>query len=216
MTEPSSGMSLSALLAKLEAEVSAKLQTIAVLRAEMGLPGWTGGGSASSASTVPAEPLRDVSAPGVIRPDEFFRMTIPDAIRRFLSIMRKPQSPKAIADGLQAGGVLSNAKKFYSNITTSIGRMEAAGALVNTPNGWGLSDWYPSRPKSPEPPKKAKKRPSRPRPASTKERLSEYQRFVKEGRAAGKDLKQLSKEWAALKNSATASKRGPDLPKGEG
>jgi len=213
MPDQLNDITAAALLAKLEDEATAKLQAIASIRSALGLPPWDGAGRSTA---LPVDNgTRESGAPGVIRPDEFFRMSIPDAIRKYLGIMRKPQSPKAIADGLQAGGVLSNAKKFYSNITTAIGRLDAAGILVNTPNGWGLAEWYPGRPKPTVEPKKAKKK----RPAQVKKKPhkapatakadekpkspgagDEYRAFVSEHRRAGKSLKEISQMWRAKKD----------------
>lgn len=86
--------------------------------------------------------------PGRIRPDEFFGLSIPEAIKKFLAIMKQPQSPKAMVDGLQAGGLLTNAKNFYPNVTTALKRLRLADQVVLTPNGWGLRSWYQNLPKS--------------------------------------------------------------------
>ncbi len=210
MSVPLQEISASQLLAKLETEAAAALQAIAGIRAALGLPPWSGPSGAPLASS--ADTSRE-SAVGVIRPDEFFRMSVPDAIKKYLSIMRKPQSPKAIAEGLKAGGILSNASDFYANITTAIKRLDAAGFVANTPNGWGLSEWYPSRPKVAESPRKAKGKKRHPKGMSPKstttnvQGLSDYQLFVREARKAGKDLKQISEEWRARKSSIPISNR---------
>ena len=220
MAEQATDISATALLAKLEDEVAAKLQAIAGIRAALGLPGWSGAGRATPAAQGEPNRDRDIGNGGVIRPDQFFRKSIPNAIRDYLTIVRKPQSPKAITDGLREGGLLSNAKKFYSNITTAIGRLEAAGVLVNTPNGWGLAEWYPSRPKCLEPPKGAKKRGSRRKGASkaAKKEASKdvtietadtprkapkggYRAFVGTMRRQGKTMTEAAAAWRAQKAS---------------
>ena len=96
---------------------------------------------------------REGTAPGQIRSDEFFRLSNPEAIRKFLAIMKRPQSPRAIVEGLKAGGVLSNAKNFYANIWTELKRASERGEIVNTPSGWALAEWYPNKPKVVEPAK---------------------------------------------------------------
>jgi hypothetical protein len=205
MADRTTNMTAAELLAKLEAEVAQKLQAIAGIRLALGLDPLKMDGVA--VPQLGTEPQRQQpGAPGVIRADEFFRMSIPDAIKKFLATMRQPQSPKAIADGLKSGGILSNAKKFYANITTALSRLEEAETLVNTPNGWALSEWYPNRPRSNEAPRKGKKkRPARkakkeePTSSANVTKLSDYQKFLSEQRRAGKSLKEISEAWKAKK-----------------
>jgi hypothetical protein len=216
MADQPRDISAAELLTRLESEVAQKLQAIAGIRLALGLKPWSGAATPAAAGT---ELQREEGAPGAVRPDEFFRMSIPDAIRKFLGIMRKPMSPKAIADGLKAGGMLSNAKKFYSNITTAIVRLAETGTLVNTPNGWGLSEWYPNRPKAPESPKKGKngkkKRP-KPKPKTgngESQATSEpsqkppkkndaYLKFISEARKAGKSMGEAARDWKAHKTGS--------------
>src|SRR5688572_23159057 len=149
MADQDSG-ALEALLAELEAEDAERHATMAYLRKRLGIAADNGVGPtaftdaaaigmAYGSSQVP-------SSAGKIRPDEFFRMSVPDAIRRYLTIMKAPQGPKAIADALKDGGLLTNAKDFYANVWTALKRMEDSETVVNTPKGWGLAEWYPSRP----------------------------------------------------------------------
>ena len=220
MSEQQTPISAAAILAKLEEEVAPKIQAIAVFRAELGLPPWDGIARNGMATAAAPEQGREPPAHGVIRRDEFFRMSIPDAIKRYLQIMKQPQPPKAIAEGLKAGGVLSTAKRFYANVTTALSRMESAGVLVNTQNGWGLDEWYAGRAKPIETAKKGNKR-RRSRngkaaaPAaktSQAKDLSEnatasrrtgatssYQAFMAERRKAGMSLKDIAKAWKEQK-----------------
>jgi hypothetical protein len=155
-------------------------------------------------------------AMGQIRPDEFFRLSIPEAAKKFLSIMKRPQTPKAIVEGLRAGGVLTNAKNFYGNVYKELMRMDERGELANTPSGWGLAEWYPSKPKGPDakPKKKARKRAAKPKAlkdgtmvgatkaraaAASNERPLTYREFMGEYMRAGKPKTELGHAWAQYK-----------------
>src|SRR5262249_31603004 len=152
------------LLAELEAEDVERHATMAYLRRRLGRSAGEAaaaplGGSITPSGTVSLSVNgREPSVPGRIRSDAFFRMTIPEAVKGYLGIMKQPQGPKAIMEGVISGGLLTNAKNFYTTLWTALKRMESAGEVVNTPNGWGLAEWYPSRPKGPDDGKKAKTR----------------------------------------------------------
>jgi hypothetical protein len=196
-------ISANALLANLEADVAAKLQAIAGIRVALGLPPWSGAGPLSG----PVESSREGSAPGSVRPDEFFRMSVPDAIQRYLEIAKQPQSPKTIASALRAGGLLTTAKNFYANVTTALVRMEGT-ILTNTPAGWALAEWYTGRAKPGEPPKKRGKKKTSARKKGAKKAAATakpdqpgeaqkggYHAFLGAQMKGGKTMAQAAKAW---------------------
>lgn len=181
-------------LARLEAQRATLNIQIAGVRAELGLAA----DEDAQAATVPgaaavADGKRDIVT-GRIRPDEFFRMSIPEAIKRFLEIMKQPQAPKAIADGLQAGGILSESKHFYANVFTALKRMRVQGVVMNTKKGWGLAEWYAGRSGGmPEPkPKKAKRGKAL---KGVPPKPSAYRTFLSEQMTAGKSMKDAAAAW---------------------
>jgi hypothetical protein len=211
-----------ALLADLEAERAELDVMIAYVRRRAGLAPTTEG------APVPANGgSRDASAGrdtavivGRVRPDEFFRLSIADAITKYLGIMKQPQNPMAVVNGLKAGGVLTNAKNFYANVNTELKRMKARDLVVNTPSGWGLAEWYPNKPKQPEQtkttkktkrksgtakaPKVAKARvrkdtgssaPAAPAPADTGKLA--WRPFLAQAMKAGKTMAEASADWKA-------------------
>lgn len=121
-------------------------QAIALMRRLSGRPatapvGPSGGGN--------AKPGAKGSVPTDIRSDTFFGMKAPEAITRYLSISKGPRLVREIVDGLRAGGFVSGAKDLYNNLYTAIQRMEEAGTVRKLPDGkWGLSEWYPAKPKA--------------------------------------------------------------------
>jgi hypothetical protein len=149
---------LAAWLEELEAEQAAKALVIATLRQKLGLE--PSSGLPPIAPTVAAPRASNGTIPhhGPLRADTFFGLSIPEAIKKYLAIAKRPQSPKAIGDALKQGGVLSQAADFYANVSTSLARLNAAGEVVNTREGWGLSAWYPNRKPVETPKPKTKKK----------------------------------------------------------
>lgn len=212
---------LASLLADLEAERAELDVTIAHLRRRAGFAPGNEGSAAPSTNGG----SRDMNAGrdtavivGRVRPDEFFRLSIADAITKYLGIMKQPQNPMAVVNGLKAGGVLTNAKNFYANVNTELKRMRARDLVVNTPSGWGLADWYPSKPKQPEPVKKKGKKRGRPRKTITAKTASTvkpapsghahdaamtWNQFAGAAVHAGKSLKEAAAEWKQRKAKAS-------------
>jgi hypothetical protein len=78
-----------------------------------------------------------------LRPDQFFKMSVPEAIRAFLNIMKRPQSARDITDALQAGGLSHRAQDLYQTVFPTLQRMKGKGEVDKLANGeWGLAEWY--------------------------------------------------------------------------
>jgi hypothetical protein len=214
MPDPITDPTASQLLAELEEEVATKLRLIAELRRRLGL----GGESSTSGLGATSDYSRgNGGAAGQVRSDEFFKMSMTEAIKRYLGIMKRPQPPRTIADALKAGGFLSTAKDFNANVWTGLKRLEEAGAVANTANGWGLSEWYQGRSNFGEPPvKKGKakrkrasksvtKKAAKPPKEATASQGQTYRDFVSEQRKAGKSLAEAAKLWQARKAATTTT-----------
>lgn len=125
---------------------------IADVRKQLGL----GADMSATPPTLPngaPGPAGSDQTPGRVRSDEFFRLSMSQAISRYLQIMKAPQSQGAIRDALKSGGILSNARNFGASVNTELKRMKVRNLVVNTPSGWGLAEWYPQKPKANEAPK---------------------------------------------------------------
>jgi hypothetical protein len=217
------GLDLTTYLAELEQQHASLAIQIAGVRARLGLAvdAPPVGGMITPTGSLSGV-VRESPVQGRIRADEFFGLSIPEAIKAYLAIMKQPQSPKAIVDGLTMGGLLTNAKFFYANVTTALKRLRASGQVALTPNGWGLAAWYPNRAKTPAEPKKGKgKRRGRGKSAgkraaprvtsklevpaahgnggSPKKGANEYRAFMSERRKAGKSMAEVAVEWKARK-----------------
>ena len=71
----------------------------------------------------------------------FLGKTAREAIRLYLSTVRKKQTNKEIAQALQDGG-LESTGNFDKYITSALFRLKEDGELLRFDDGWGLSEWY--------------------------------------------------------------------------
>lgn len=89
----------------------------------------------------PVNPIRYTS----LAQDTFFRMSVPDAIKKYLNIAKRPKTAKDITTALDSGGLTHQAKNLYATVYPTLLRMEDANEVVRVGKGeWGLSEWYPS------------------------------------------------------------------------
>jgi hypothetical protein len=183
---------------------------VAELARRMGVAAQGGDTGQPTTTSVPGNGNREPGVAGQVRPDEFFRLSIPEAVKKYLAIMKRPQGPKVIVAGLEAGGVLSNAKNFYGNVYKELMRMSERGELVNTPSGWALSEWYPNKPKQIDAPRPKKRKASGSRSSRKKvvpsPKLltdgstpsgSDWQVFLADARKRGKSMREAGAEWKA-------------------
>jgi hypothetical protein len=70
--------------------------------------------------------------------DAFFGLAVQDAVKKYLAMMKKKQSAKAIATALEHGGLTTTAKNFYSLVYTGLLRLQEAGEVVKVGADWGL------------------------------------------------------------------------------
>jgi len=78
-----------------------------------------------------------------LRSDTFFKMSVQEAIRECLNIVRRPMSARDITNALQDGGLTHKAKDLYQTVFPTLMRMKEKGEVDKLANGdWGLSDWY--------------------------------------------------------------------------
>jgi hypothetical protein len=76
---------------------------------------------------------------GQIKSDEFFRLSTPEAVKKFLKMVGRPaRGIQDIIDGLKRGGLESN----YTNVYTALTRLQKKG-VAKVGDDWGLEEWYP-------------------------------------------------------------------------
>lgn len=77
--------------------------------------------------------------------DTFFRLSVPEAIKKYLNIAKRPKTAKDITAALNAGGLTHQAKNLYATVYPTLMRMESNNEVVRVGKGeWGLNEWYPS------------------------------------------------------------------------
>lgn len=145
-----------AVLADLEAKRSQLDAAIEVIRALIGSGATSGEAGAEAAvaengTASGSGPARQGGQSGpTIDTDTFFGLNTPAAVRKYLSLMKRPQKPRAIADALQAGGQVhaSDSKTAYMNVNVALNRGKDK-EFAKTRNGeWGLAEWYGSKSKA--------------------------------------------------------------------
>jgi hypothetical protein len=221
---PSTDQSALDFLAGLEAKYAKLGEQIAFIRAELGLdpteiPPPGSAGSAQASAGVPAS-----SRPGQIRSDQFFGMSIPQAVKEYLGIMKQPQGPKTIENALRAGGLITTSNQFYANLSTALKRLRDQGEVINLPGGvWGMAAWYKGRAQMAEKPGAKKKGAKKKRAGKQMARgassapaakaaspaggasSTTWKAFLAERTRAGKTMKEASEEWAAQKAAGQTS-----------
>lgn len=105
---------------------------------------------AAPSGSVPIAPRRGLSGESqTIAHDEFLGMTVVDAAVKYLGIVKKPQSIKEIAAGLDKGGLIHQTSKFETTVYAMVSRAAARGDRVRKfHKNWGLISWggAPTRP----------------------------------------------------------------------
>lgn len=83
-----------------------------------------------------------------IAEDAFHGMSIADATKKYLSMVKRKRSTKEIMEALEDGGLPSSA---YNTVYAVLRRREEqVGDIVKVGNDWGLAEWYPGRQRRPK------------------------------------------------------------------
>jgi len=97
-------------------------------------------GGSTSAAQHRATSLKDLS------PDAFFGLGLAEAAIRYLSIVKKQQTTREIADALEAAKYHHTSRNFVNTVNTALYRRERdEGDVVRIGRNWALSEWYPGR-----------------------------------------------------------------------
>ncbi|MFZ1889767.1 MAG: helix-turn-helix domain-containing protein [Candidatus Binataceae bacterium] len=196
-----------AVLADMEAKRAALDSAIAGIRQWLSL-----GGGYEETSGAPLLTDRKLDSPEV-KFDTFFGLSIPDAIRKFLAMTKRPQSVSDITKAFQDGGMTTTSKNLLTTVGSTLSRLKQVdGDLVSVQGKWGLREWYPGM--RDEKIAKAKNK-TRRRPAKSKALKADDPEFrkgqdvqIQQLHAAGKSYRKISEElgvsrgvvWRALKN----------------
>ena len=82
-----------------------------------------------------------------IPPNAFSDMSIPEAIRKYLSVEKRPRSTRDIAEALKSGGIRTESQSFYSTVSTALARMmNKENGVVKKGKKWSLREWSARKP----------------------------------------------------------------------
>ena len=142
-----------AVLLDLEAKRAAIEAAIAAVRLAVSTGAQVAMGSSATGATRPIDPT---SIPG----DAFFGLSIGEAAKKYLTIVKRKQSVREIADALDRGGLPHSSSNFVATVGTMLNRAARGDQdLVRIGRGeWGLAGWYGNRRPKQEPVKRGKKR----------------------------------------------------------
>jgi hypothetical protein len=82
---------------------------------------------------------------GEVPAGAFLGKSIPEAAKLYLSIVKKKQTTKEIADALREGGMETTGRgSFESIVSAALYRVRSAGDIVRVKGAWGLAEWWPA------------------------------------------------------------------------
>lgn len=112
----------------------------------------------ASADGATAASVADSRQEVEVQHDSFFGMTIADAVRKYLNMVKHTKSTAEIAEVLEQGGLKHASKDFQTTLRSVLGPREE---FLRVNGEWGLASWYPGlgrgrKPKTEKPVKRAK------------------------------------------------------------
>lgn len=150
MTAP---IDYTAVLADLEAkrgQIDAAIAVIRALVGESGAAPQEEGNGDEEGQTKPSPASSSVPQRNTaIQSDTFFRLSTSAAVKKFLGMAKRPQTPRMIADALRAGGQVhaTDEKTAYTNVYTALKRGQDKDFVQTRTKDWGLVEWYGSQSK---------------------------------------------------------------------
>jgi len=143
MTAP---IDYTAVLADLEAKRGQIDAAIAVIRSMIGTGAAEMPATSASLATNDASQPAASSRSSTVLDDAhaFFRMSTPVAVKKFLGMVKRPQTVRAIASALRDGGQLNAAdeKAGYMNVYTALKRGMDTDFFQTKNKEWGLAEWH--------------------------------------------------------------------------
>lgn len=74
----------------------------------------------------------------------FLGVSVPQAIKTYLEVVKKKQTIKEIASALKEHGMESTSDSFEGIVTSALNRLKGNGEVLRFKDGWGLTAWYPA------------------------------------------------------------------------
>lgn len=99
-------------------------------------------GTGAIALPLPAAPSKVQMSEADIPRDAFFGMTIPEAAKKYLAIVKGTKANAELCSALLRGGFKTQAANFGEVVRSTLQRHPD---FVKVNGEWGLADWYGSR-----------------------------------------------------------------------
>ncbi len=137
-------MDYGAILADLEAKKVALESLIASVRMAAA-SGIVSVGDFVSATSGAGTSTPSISSTAEIPNGAFHGKSIPEAAKAYLSMIKKKQTTREIAEALRRGGMETTSSKFEQIVHAVLDRSKkASGEFVRVGNAWALATWYPA------------------------------------------------------------------------
>lgn len=91
----------------------------------------------------PKMPVGKLMSHADIPQDAFFSMSVPDAVKKYLAMMKQPRGTKDIIDALEKGGLQHQSENFYTTVhSTLLRREKQKGDIIRFKRKWAIAEWY--------------------------------------------------------------------------
>jgi hypothetical protein len=132
-------------LSNMEAKRAALDSAIVSLRAAIAtgaLGGASGAAAAGDQVGIPAHGI-GITHNAEIPDGAFNGKTVSEAIKLYLSAVKKKQKTRQIVEALKRGGIESTSDNFGNIVYNALDRMRSiSGEIAKVDKEWGLSEWY--------------------------------------------------------------------------
>ena len=87
-------------------------------------------------------PLPEIQESGDVASGGFADLTLAEAARAYLDMVKEPQSTAEIAQALERGGYPTESKNFGNTVRSVLDRhAKTVGKIVKVRRNWGLAEW---------------------------------------------------------------------------
>ncbi len=131
-----------AVLADLRAKRASLDDAITAIEKVQRLGATTSGDGITAAKTIDPSSIPD---------DAFFGLSIVEAAKKYLGLVKKKQTIKEIADALDRGGLPHTSSDFVATVATMLRRANDPELAKVGRGDWGLATWYGNRRPKQEP-----------------------------------------------------------------
>src|SRR3990172_2133010 len=91
----------------------------------------------STSVSAPKETFTPIGSDNEIASDTFFNMSILEAVKKYLTMKKRPQGAMEIARALQDGGLINQSQNFTATVYTTLKRAYARdGSVVQVKKKW--------------------------------------------------------------------------------